>query len=174
MLKWLDIERHRAQPFTVETLEEKRTYEIPGLRLSLRVDRIDRLPNGSVVLIDYKSGKQTASKLDGERPAEPQLLVYAAAIDEPVEGVFFGELTPRQPRGVGYGRILQFEKRGIKKDWDNFIEEGKESVAAIAQGFVDGKAAVDPLKGACDYCSQKPFCRINEKAALEGAEDDDE
>jgi probable DNA repair protein len=174
VLKWLDVERERAQPFTVETLEEKRSYEIPGLKLAMRIDRMDRLANGSVLLIDYKSGKQTASKLEGQRPAEPQLLVYAAATDDPVEGVFFGELTPRQPRAVGYGRSLQFEKRGIKKDWDTFISLAKENVAAIARGFVEGKAAVDPIKGACDYCSQKPFCRINERVTVHGAEDDDE
>lgn len=174
ILKWLDVEQARAQPFTVETLEEKRSYEIPGLRLSLRVDRMDRLADGSVLLIDYKSGKQTASKLDGDRPSEPQLLVYAAATPETVEGVFFGELTPRQPRGVGYGRTLHFEKRMIKKDWDRFIEQAKENVEAIATEFVDGKAAVHPLKGACNYCSQPPFCRINEQSGNEGAEEDDE
>ena len=80
ILEWLDIERLREQAFTVETVEQERKFEVPGLSLKLRIDRIDRLSNGNLILIDYKSGKQTHPKLSGERPAEPQLLVYAASV----------------------------------------------------------------------------------------------
>ncbi len=63
ILEWLDVERERNEPFIVETMEQERRFEVPGLSLKLRVDRIDRLRNGSLVLIDYKSGKQTKPKL---------------------------------------------------------------------------------------------------------------
>jgi len=170
ILEWLDIERSRNQPFTVETVEQERFYDIPGLRLRLRVDRIDRLRDGTVLLIDYKSGKQTATKLEGDRPAEPQLLVYAAAVDEPVSGVFFGQLKPRELRAVGSGRERHFPGRAanVKKDWDNFMAQSTFNVEQIARGFVSGVAVVDPIKGACDYCSQKPFCRVREMSALAG------
>ncbi len=170
ILEWLDIERLRNQPFTVDSVEQKRSYEIPGLRLDLRVDRIDRLKNGGVLLIDYKSGKQTAGKLEGERPAEPQLLVYAAAVDEPVDGVFFGQLKPRELRAVGFGRERHFPGRAanVKKGWDTFIAESAANVENIAAGFVKGDAVVDPIKGACEYCNQKPFCRVREKSSMAG------
>ncbi len=170
ILEWLDIERSRNQPFTVETVEQERFYQIPGLRLRLRVDRIDRLRDGTVLLIDYKSGKQTAGKLEGPRPAEPQLLVYAAAVGEPVAGVFFGQLKPRELRAVGFGRERHFPGRAAstKKDWDSFMEQSTSNVEKIARGFVKGDAVVDPIKGACDYCSQKPFCRIRERSAFAG------
>lgn len=170
ILQWLEIERSRSQPFTVETVEQERFYEIPGLRLRLRVDRIDRLKDGSVLLIDYKSGKQTSTKLEGERPAEPQLLVYAAAVGEPVDGVFFGQLKPRDLRAVGFSRERHFRDRTakIEKGWDDFIDKSIANVEKIAFGFVKGEAVVDPIRGACDYCSQKPFCRIQEKSTLAG------
>jgi ATP-dependent helicase/nuclease subunit B len=167
ILDWLRIERTRRQPFTVETLEEERHYELPGLRLRLRVDRIDRLENGSVLLIDYKSGQQTRNKLQCPRPPEPQLFVYAAAIDDTVDGVFFGELKPRAPRAVGFSRAKHFDGSSVtvlKDGWDEFVQSAVVEVERIANEFVSGYAAVDPLKGACQYCQIKPFCRVNESA----------
>lgn len=174
ILEWLEIERSRTHPFTVDSVEQKRSYEISGLRLDLRIDRMDRLQDGSVLLIDYKSGKQTYTKLEGQRPAEPQLLVYAAAIGEPVDGVFFGQLRPRELRAVGFSRDAHFPGRAAivkKRDWDSFIEQSMANVEDIAAGFVKGNAVVDPIRGACEYCDQKPFCRIREKTSLAGESD---
>jgi hypothetical protein len=50
----------------------------------------------------------------------------------------------------------------VKKDWDAYIAASAEAVAALANDFVRGVAEVDPIKGACEYCANKPFCRINE------------
>ena len=41
ILEWLDVERSRQQDFTVETVEQAQKFEVPGLSLQLRVDRID-------------------------------------------------------------------------------------------------------------------------------------
>jgi probable DNA repair protein len=173
ILEWLDLERGRNAPFTVQTVEETRQYEVPGLSLQLRVDRIDRLNNGSLVLIDYKSGPQTRRKLDGERPSEPQLLVYAASLDSPVEGIFFGQLKPREVKAVGYSRSQHFKglTAEVKKDWDSYIEASRGIVEKLARDFVSGAAEVFPIKGACDYCASKPFCRVNENSV---AQEEDE
>ncbi len=169
ILDWLLIERARKQPFTVETIEQERCYEIPGLLLKLRVDRIDRLENGRVLLIDYKTGKQTKKKLECPRPAEPQLLIYAAATGDPVDGVFFGELKAREPRPVGYSREKHFDTGSsvtvLGRGWDAFLQGGQQEVARIASEFVEGYAAVDPVHHACEYCAIKPLCRISESAS---------
>jgi ATP-dependent helicase/nuclease subunit B len=170
ILDWLRIERARKQRFTVETVEEERYYEVPGLRLRLRVDRIDRLPNGRVLLIDYKSGKQSREKLKCPRPSEPQLLVYAAASEDNVDGIFFGELKPRELRAVGFSREKHFDSSSItvlKDGWDAFLHKADLEVERIANQFVSGYAAVEPLRGACQYCRVKPLCRVNESVAGE-------
>jgi probable DNA repair protein len=173
ILEWLDHEKERKQSFTVQTVEEDRIFEVPGLRLKLRVDRIDRLRNGNLVLIDYKSGAQTRPKLTGQRPFEPQLLVYAASLPEHVDGIFFGQLRPREVKAVGFSRDRIFTSRAteVKKDWDEYIENGKETVHRLASEFVNGDAAVDPIKGACSFCTAKPICRVSEIGA---AEEDEE
>ncbi|HEX3685050.1 MAG TPA: PD-(D/E)XK nuclease family protein [Bryobacteraceae bacterium] len=170
ILDWLCIERARKQPFTVETVEQERYYDFPGLRLRLRVDRIDRLPNGKVLLIDYKSGKQSREKLKCPRPPEPQLLVYAAATSDAVDGVFFGELKPREQRAVGFSREKHFDGASttvMKNGWDAFLQQAESEVERIASEFVTGHAAVDPLRGACQYCRIKPLCRVNEACGNE-------
>ena len=170
ILEWLSLEAIRKEPFTVEEVEEDRNYEVPGLSLKLRVDRIDRLNNGNLVLIDYKSGAQTRPKLAGERPQEPQLLVYAASVESPVDGLFFGQLKPRDVRAVGYSRRKHFEGRSVeeKKNWDAYMEQSRSNVERLASDFVRGVAEVNPIKGACDYCGSKPFCRVNDRGAVAG------
>ena len=42
ILEWLSHESARNEAVTVETVEQDRKYEVPGLSLQLRVDRIDR------------------------------------------------------------------------------------------------------------------------------------
>ncbi len=173
ILDWLDVERARQEGFTVEKVEEERKFEVPGLSVSLRVDRIDRLNSGNLVLIDYKSGKQTRPKLAGDRPAEPQLLVYAASVDSPVDGVFFGQLKPRDVKAVGYSRTKQFKGQTaeVKKDWQTYIAASREKVEKLANEFVRGVAEVRPTGAPCEYCGMKPFCRVNERGvALEEEE----
>ena len=53
--EFLQLERSR-QPFTVNRREDKETVPVGGLLLNIRVDREDQLANGSLVLIDYKTG----------------------------------------------------------------------------------------------------------------------
>ena len=173
ILEWLSHESARNEAFIVETVEQDRKYEVPGLSLQLRVDRIDRLANGNLVLIDYKSGAQTRGKLQGDRPPEPQLLVYAASVGSGVDGIFFGQLKPREVKAVGFSRKKQFKMQTAeeKRDWDTYIEASREIVFKLANDFVRGAAQVDPIKGACDYCGSKPFCRVNEAGASQEDEE---
>jgi ATP-dependent helicase/nuclease subunit B len=173
ILEWLALEHARNEPFTVETVEQTRKYEVPGLSVQLRVDRIDRLSNGNLVLIDYKSGAQTRGKLIGQRPPEPQLLVYAASVNSKVDGIFFAQLKPREVKAVGFSRKKHFKATTAeeKKDWDIYIEASRDIVEKLAKDFVRGVATVDPIKGACDYCASKPFCRVNELGAAREEEE---
>ena len=172
ILDWLAIERERQHNFKVETIEQEKYFDLAGLRVRLRLDRIDRLCGGELLLIDYKSGELTVSKLDGERPEEPQLFVYAASLEEDVAGLFFGQLKAREARLKGISKTRQIAGPGnqVSKDWYAFLLQGKRKVYQLAEQFRNGYAAVDPLKGACDYCAQKPFCRIYEARTTEEAE----
>lgn len=172
--RWLNVEKERPEPFIVEQVEHVLKVELAGLKLELRADRIDRLRNGSLVLIDYKTGAQTQNKLTSDRPEEPQLLVYAAAVDQPIDGLYFGELGNEKVRAVGHGRKKHFDSRAVKdhpNDWHKFIEASKDTVYRLATEFLQGKAYVDPTKKACEYCRIKPICRIASVAGVEEVEE---
>ncbi len=166
-LDWLVIEGERQQPFTVETTEGEQFAELGGLKLRLRIDRVDRLRNGGLVLIDYKSGEQKRTKLRCPRPEEPQLLVYAAGVGSQVEGILFAQLKRDDPRPVGLTREKHFPKWKtvdvLGSAWEARMAESRTEVERIAAQFKSGYAPVDPQKRAvCDYCAQTPLCRIHE------------
>jgi ATP-dependent helicase/nuclease subunit B len=168
VLEWLAIEEQRKNAFTIQVTEQERQCEVAGLRLSLRMDRIDRLDNGKLVLIDYKSGVQDRKNLDGPRPPEPQLLLYASTLGEEVEGVYFAQLKPRNLCPVGYSRHGQFssdKKEILGEAWPERLTEWRYTVEGLARDFVQGYAHVDPAKDACTFCQNRPLCRVGERTA---------
>ena len=176
LLEWLQLEKMRKVPFRVEHIEEKRTVELAGLPLSLRVDRIDRLPNGSVLLLDYKSGVLSAKDLLGERPREPQLLVYASAVDEEVDGIYLAQVRAREMKAQGMASREHFpEGRKTKgaPSWQVEREEAREKLRTIAEEFLSGRAAVDPQAKACEYCEVKLLCRVAEAGGASGDDFDE-
>ncbi|MBV9675108.1 MAG: PD-(D/E)XK nuclease family protein, partial [Acidobacteriaceae bacterium] len=174
VIQWLNFERERKIPFTVEHLEGERTVDLNGLHLQLRVDRIDRLSDGSVILIDYKSSDLKIKDLEGTRPAEPQLLIYAAALEENVEGVYIAKPRPRRPESIGFAYQEHFpaSKQSRKKTpWEQIRDESRHYLYSIAAEFVAGYTPVRPEKGACMYCDLTALCRIGEKAKVDDDED---
>ncbi|HSG64783.1 MAG TPA: PD-(D/E)XK nuclease family protein, partial [Gammaproteobacteria bacterium] len=90
----------RRADFRIEGLEIRHIAQLDGLQVSCRVDRLDRLSDGRVAVIDYKTG-QRATPLDWLRPRllEPQLPLYARVIEDDVGALV---LVGLQTKGVSY------------------------------------------------------------------------
>ncbi|MFQ5634330.1 MAG: PD-(D/E)XK nuclease family protein [Gammaproteobacteria bacterium] len=73
------VERDRERgKFTVAELEGCHAIDVGGLSLQLRFDRVDALPGGARLVIDYKTGAYFSMRQClGERPLELQLPLYA-------------------------------------------------------------------------------------------------
>ncbi len=104
LTEWLAVERQRST-FSVVQREQDISLELAQLHINLRVDRIDQLPDGSRMIIDYKSGPCTVQDWLGDRPARPQLLLYGCAEPEAAAALAFAQVQPRNCRYVGLGRI---------------------------------------------------------------------
>ena len=172
---WLDIERQRPG-FEVLGLEQEQVVEVNGLSLRLYLDRVDRLADGCVLLMDYKSGSNETSHWMSERPSQPQLPLYALALEEQGENVAaiaFAQINGRDLafKGIGgreevSGISADINKKaavywdGPMEGWEQLKGRWREDLERLAGAFLGGGAEVDPVDGACDYCGLEALCRI--------------
>lgn len=176
--EWLVVETNRF-PFTVIAHEREVVADVGGLHLDLRVDRLDRLPDGRLVVIDYKTGEVRRGDWWGERPAGPQLPLYAATVGLPVAAVAFGRLRPGKCALVGVGEgevgpeVVALDKASgcPVESWAELLGQWRAAVEGLAADFAGGAAMVDPLRDAggrpvaCRHCDLPLLCRIHEWAA---------
>ena len=163
LVDWLDIERKRPAPFRVLTQEQQRTITLGGLSFHARIDRIDQLDSGALVLIDYKSTAPPLSALDGDRPEEPQLPLYATSMPEGVSAVAFAQVRTGDSFFRGYGSeppalpdLKSIDMKQRLAQWSGVLE-------TLAVSFRDGNATVDPkTSDTCEFCHLAGLCRIGE------------
>lgn len=176
LLEWLALESERPS-FVVHSREEPIAFELAGLTLNLRVDRVDRLADGKMLVIDYKSGKNSLSQWLGTRPAQPQLPLYGLATD--VSGLAFAEVRSRESKLRGLGDVDEFAdiksdiEKAVKRqssasDWESLCAEWRESLEQLAIEFQRGDAQVDPLSSACNYCGFESLCRVELLTGADG------
>lgn len=168
-LDWLEVERQRATPFEIAALEQQLDIELAGLNIACRADRIDRLPDGSLCILDYKTGKAGPAQWDDERPEEPQLPLYALAVQNAGElpaALLFARLRRGELKFLGAAGAENIAP-GVKaaEDWEGQLSMWRERLNALAAEAAAGHAAVSPWNGAqtCRYCHLAVLCRIHEQ-----------
>jgi probable DNA repair protein len=177
--EWLRYESRR-RPFVVEACERSLSpVRVGALELRLKADRIDRLEDGSRLLIDYKTGDVEPKAWEGERPDEPQLPLYAVHGGvEDVAGVLFAKIRAGEIQFAGHVRdaaaqlFAEEPDRGksLKIPYEDAMHDAwQDAIAALAEEFARGEAAVKPTRGekTCQYCSLPSLCRIHELSALD-------
>ncbi len=179
-LDWLDLERLRGD-FSVFATEAKRTIEVGGLQLTGRLDRVDETADGERIVIDYKTRAPGAGAWVGERPDEPQLPLYLLAAEPSARAIAFAQVKAGDMKFValaaekdlvpGAQVLPNGRLKRAEQSWGAQVEAWKLELGRLARGFSDGEASVDPKPGACEYCDQKPFCRIHEREGGIGEEE---
>ena len=185
--EWLRFEAARI-PFTVEETEDKTIQTIAGLELKLRLDRVDRLVDGSLLVIDYKTGDVSPKLWDLPRPADVQLPLYARfALDgemDDVGGLVFAKIraggcsefagrvkdaraTLKSDLGVRSSLVKKPLKQEDLTAWRAEIER-------LALDFLAGRAVVDPrdYPKTCERCGLEAICRVKEAEASLEVEDE--
>lgn len=160
--RWLEIEKNRDD-FTVIAIEKTLETTIGGLKIQLRIDRIDRLADDSLMVIDYKSGKILPSINDwfGERPVSAQLPIYCVAIDQ-LQGLALAQVNTQilKLKTIGLEELsigVQIEEN---LDWSKLTNYWRGVLEKLAQAFVCGNAEVNPLNAqVCQTCAFNLICR---------------
>ena len=177
MRQLLDLERQRSA-FTVRHTEYAAHIDLEGIRLRVRMDRIDALEGGGLAILDYKSGRPVSLDWYGERPSHPQLLTYLTAFGEEVHALATVNVTAREVRFQGIAAEANLLPRvaGVKgperaeAPWPARVREWGDVVRRLARDFAAGVATVDPKPGACDYCPVSSVCRIGDAPARDAVE----
>jgi ATP-dependent helicase/nuclease subunit B len=158
--KLCDLEAARA-PFAIQELESAHRVAIAGALIDVRIDRVDRLEDGTHAILDYKSGRAMTPDWEVQRTTHPQLLVYLQAAGLPVSALAVAHLDPK---AVVFKGIGDQDSRlpGLKAadDWSAQVAGWRQQVAELAADFLRGHASVEPMDGACDHCHLHAFCRI--------------
>jgi len=140
ILQWLEVEKQRPS-FEVIKTEQKITMDFGDLKISLSLDRLDKVQDQSVV-IDYKTGNVSSSAWHGERPKDPQLPLYVLASEPKPEGCFFGHLKGTKFKYIGLSKDPIITGLKPADDWQLQIDEWQTAINQLAQEFIQGKASV--------------------------------
>jgi DNA helicase-2/ATP-dependent DNA helicase PcrA len=129
--------------------EEWFDVEIAGTKVIGRIDRVDRAADGTVNIVDYKTGK-AQSQEDADESL--QLSIYAMAAHEKwgyrVGALVFHNLE---------GNVPVFSKRAEFQ-----LAEARDRVLAVARGIAEGN--FEPkLDYHCNFCAFRGLCPAREK-----------
>ncbi|MCD0506045.1 PD-(D/E)XK nuclease family protein, partial [Bordetella petrii] len=178
LANWFDLEAQRM-PFQVAQVEETHRWSRGALALTLRLDRLDRLPDGRAVILDYKTGMAPGnpeSDWARARPVNLQLPFYAAVLsgDAPesdVAALVLAQIHARQVAASGLADAdlgiagvtrADASKAFENQDWGGILRHWRAAVEGLADEYASGYAANlvyrrDDLK----YCDAMPFLRLH-------------
>jgi RecB family exonuclease len=140
--------RHSAAfqiPFSVE-------YDfqmmVEGIPVTGKVDRIDRLPDGRLSVLDYKTGKALASARIEE---DAQLTMYQLACESQL-GAQVGRLV--------FYHLPSHKEHTVGRRSDEQVGGLRRRIVDTADGIMAERFDPKPSEGACRWCDFKAYCPI--------------
>jgi probable DNA repair protein len=162
---WLALEKQRPA-FELLASEQDIELDLAGLKLSIKIDRIDRMADdeNALIVLDYKTGKASLGDLMKMPLKAPQLAVYLHAFEgktSTVKGLGYGMI--HSDTGIDFSVVAESEdflpdayknkqvnnfaklsaKEGSDYDgasWNDFIDHLKQAVWQLAEEVQQGRA----------------------------------
>lgn len=178
VMDYIELDKTR-EPFEVVGFEREILPDIQGQTIRLIVDRIDRLPSGDEVIIDYKTGKVDPKKWFSERPEDPQMPLYAITATGTPSGLAFAIIRDdgclykgvATEAGILPGLPVKdtasnHDLAAAGEDMTLTIANWRAVIHRLMSEFLAGNATIDPKLGlsTCDstYCKLQSLCRVGE------------
>lgn len=147
-LAWL--QRHEASGATFNSAELAQTQRVGPIKLLGRIDRIDHIADGSVLVLDYKTEASAKTATRIKDPLEDtQLAFYAALL--PIDTLHAAYINVGEKDGS-----KTFAQPDVVEARDALIAGILHDMERIAQG------ATLPALGegaTCDFCQARGLCR---------------
>lgn len=147
-LAWLA--EHEAAGAVFQAAEVERQMPLGELTLIGKIDRIDRLADGSALVLDYKTENRATTSERLKQPQEDtQLAFYAGLIEDDTLAAAYVNLGEKEATRT-------YEQPEIVALRDELIDSILTDMARVARGtplpaLGEGKA--------CEYCSARGLCR---------------
>lgn len=138
-------EHFKDEVTRIEFLEKGFKLKMGKYTITGRIDRADRLPDGTLEVIDYKSGKAKTQK---DVDTDQQLMIYALATKE-CFGLPASKLT------------LYFLDEDLKVSTEpdaDKLEKLREGVIETADKINESDFAPTPSKFVCQWCPYNKIC----------------
>jgi ATP-dependent helicase/nuclease subunit B len=147
-LEWLAA--HEAQGAVFERAESDHEIQLGPIKLVGRIDRIDRLPDGTLMVMDYKTEAAEKSAERVKQPGEDtQLPFYAALLDVgDIRAAYVNVGERGKTRAFEQVEIIEARQmlaEGILHDLERV--SGGAEMPALGEGF------------ACEFCAARGLCR---------------
>ena len=126
-------------------LEQPFSLRVDGLRLTGRIDRVDRHPDGTYEVIDYKTG---SARRAAELQRDLQLGVYALAAKE----VFRFD-----PLSLSYYYLETGERVTVDKPQERLAED-RQTIIKVAEGIRAELFPAKPERMKCGGCDFRLLC----------------
>lgn len=169
---WMAVDLARP-PFAVLAREQRLDLDFDGLGVRLRIDRVDRLGDGRLVLLDYKTGAVRAAGWSGERPEDPQLPLYALAAPGALAGLALARVRLDQAMGSRLLGIADVELPGCKPlaefdlpaTWPDALAHWQRVLGNLAREFREGVATIGHQHA--DSAKADPLTALNRLPEIE-------
>jgi len=186
---WIEQHDRPRPPFVVSRVETRAGVTLAELSLRFKLDRVDKVADGSSAIIDYKTGQVAPeAKWFNARPRAPQLGLYALALraeapTEAVCAVAFAQIKPGEmgahgiaaspeiwPDLTAVAKVAWFER------WTDIEAWWHDALGALIGEFRDGIATVTPRDNGepCRTCGLQPLCRVRGGAQFGDYDGDDD
>lgn len=159
----LYLQEEHARGVTVEAVEKEFNVNLgDDVTLTGKIDRIDRLPDGRIRVVDYKTGKL---KSRNEYLDSFQMPLYAWAVlehmGEKLEAVEVIGL--KEVKELKYGptlakQVLPWEDGTTYAITAERLEAVKARIAEIVEGIREGKFDPAPEEKRCGWCRYSLIC----------------
>ena len=147
-LAWLA--KHEAMGAVFESAESEHTMQLGNIKLVGRIDRIDRMPDGSLLVMDYKTeGRATTADRIKQPGEDTQLAFYAALLEEDTLAASYVNVGER-------GKTDRLDQPDVVEARDLLVDGILYDLGRISGG------AEMPALGegmACEFCAARGLCR---------------
>ncbi len=122
--------------------------DVEGVPVTGKVDRVDKLPDGRLAVLDYKTGKALAA---GRLQTDAQLTMYQLAC-ETLLGAEVGRLT--------FYHLPSLKELSVERRGPELVDALKTRIVSTAEGITKEDFEARPEEMKCRWCDFKPICPV--------------